>query len=283
MSSFISRYLAIATCSLLLAACQSAPQRPAEVPTDDLVAAFNQLEQDLNSHQLDAARSQLATVQQRAGGDTRIEYYQRRLADAYLQKGQAALQAGDLDGATQALGQARSLMPQAPALTTGLDTAIDQARNAEQQAEQARLDPAAQQTKAREDAERLQQQRAAASAAALAQAQKAAAQAAQASAAAQPAAPRALVIDPAAKASSVALPMLDAQDNDALRAQLDRVAADVVHFDCTVQIQVRQAKDYPWVASLLSARVKRLQPGFALRTSQVLKPDATPRLVLSPR
>ena len=89
--------------------------------------------------------------------------------------------------------------------------------------------------------------------------------------------------DPNAKTSVVPLPMLDSHDNEALRDLLDSVAADVVHYDCAVRVQVRQAKDYPWVASLLSARVKRLQPGYALRLVQDLKPDETPRLVLSPR
>ncbi|MCY1289845.1 hypothetical protein D9M68_275990 [compost metagenome] len=279
MSSFTSRYLAIAAFSLLLTACQSAPPRLAELPADDLVVAFSQLEQSLNNGQLDQARSQLRDVQQRASNDTRVEHFQRRLADAYLLKGQAALQQGDLDSATQALGTARSLMPQAPALTTGLDSAIDQARSAEQQAAQARAAAAAQ-TKASEQAARLEQARLQREAA---ERRAAALQAQAAPATAEPPAPSAQLIDPAAKASVVPLPMLDSQDNEALRDLLDRVAADVVGFDCAVRVQVRQAKDYPWVASLLAARVKRLQPGYALRLVQDLKPEAAPRLVLSPR
>ncbi|MBM7062599.1 hypothetical protein JQX08_17940 [Pseudomonas sp. UL073] len=283
MPSFTSRYLAIAAVSLLLAACQSAPQHSTAIPPDPMVVALSQLELTLNNGQLDDARRQLADVQARASNDTRVEYYQRRLADAYLQKGQAALQQGDLDSATQALGQARSLMPQAPALTTGLDSAIGQARSAEQQAAAARAQAAAQAKADADAAARLaqaQQLRAAA------EQQAAALKASQAAAAATPstpAAPRAQLIDPAAKTSVVALPMLDSQDNDALRALLDRVAADVVQYDCAVRIQVRQAKDYPWVASLLSARVKRLQPGYALRVAQDLKAEQAPRLLLSPR
>ena len=61
------------------------------------------------------------------------------------------------------------------------------------------------------------------------------------------------------------------------------MAADVVAFDCAVRVEVRQAKDYPWVAALLSARVKKLDPAFGLRLSQSLKPEQVPRLVLSPR
>src|SRR5690606_36183953 len=90
------------------------------------------------------------------------------------------------------------------------------------------------------------------------------------------AAPRARLIDPYAASSSVPMPMLDADDRDGLRNLLDRVAADVVAFDCAVRLQVREAKDYPFVAALLSARIKKLDPGFAPQFSPVLKPDQEP-------
>jgi hypothetical protein len=97
------------------------------------------------------------------------------------------------------------------------------------------------------------------------------------------AAPRARLIDPAAASSSVPMPMLDANDRDSLRNLLDQVAADVVAFDCAVRLEVREAKDYPFVAALLSARIKKLDPAFAPQFSPVLKPDQQPRLVLSPQ
>ena len=50
----------------------------------------------------------------------------------------------------------------------------------------------------------------------------------------------------------------------------------------SVRIEVRQPKDFPWVAALLSARVKRLDPGFNPSMIQSLKPEQTPRLVLTP-
>ena len=84
----------------------------------------------LAEERLDDARSQLSTLQQRASGDTRLEQYQRQLAEAYMEQGREALQQGDLDRAAQALGQARSLMPQAPALSHDLNQAIDSARAA---------------------------------------------------------------------------------------------------------------------------------------------------------
>jgi hypothetical protein len=89
------------------------------------------------------------------------------------------------------------------------------------------------------------------------------------------------LIDPSAARSVIALPMLDSQDNARLRSLLDAVAADVVTFRCAVRIEVREAKDFPWVASLLNARIKRLDPTFSARLSHVVNPDKAPQLVLS--
>ncbi len=287
MKSFASRCLSPALACLLLAGCQSAPQ-VANLPTDDLVSAFRQLDQSLAAGQLSQAEGQLSALQQRAAGDTRLEQYQRQLAEAYLGQGQQALQAGDLDRATRALSQARSLLPQAPALTTGLDGAIAQARAA-RQAEQAAAEAARQAAERAEEAARLEQARqsrlaAERQAAALQAAQMAVVAAPPAAAVpAAPAKPRARVIDPQASSSRVSLAMLDNQDNERLRSLLDTVAEDVVAFRCAVRIEVREAKDYPWVAALLSARIKRLDPAFNPRLSQVVKPGQVPQLVLSPQ
>ncbi|TIH10633.1 PA5502 family lipoprotein [Pseudomonas leptonychotis] len=263
---------------LLLAGCQSAPQ-PANLPVDDLVSAFRQLDQSLASGDLNGAESQLVSLQQRAVGDTRLEQYQRQLAEAHLQQGQTALQAGDLDSATKALSRARSLMPQAPALTTGLDGAITQARETElaMAAQQRQAD---EQAAARADAMRLEQARQLR----LSAERQAAAQATQPAntPAPAPAKAQAKLINPAAANSVIALPMLDTQDNERLRSLLDAVAADMVAFNCAVRIEVRQSKDFPWVASLLNARIKRLDPGFSPRISHVIKPAQVPQLILSP-
>ena len=95
--------------------------------------------------------------------------------------------------------------------------------------------------------------------------------------------PTARLIDPNAATSSVAMPMLDNQDNENLRRLLDSVAADVVTFRCAVRIEVREAKDYPWVAALLSARIKKLDPSFRQQLSQKIAPQQVPRLLLSPK
>lgn len=263
---------------LLLAGCQSAPQ-PANLPVDDLVSAFRQLDQSLARGDLSGAESQLVSLQQRAVGDTRLEQYQRQLAEAHLQQGQTALKAGDLDSATKALSRARSLMPQAPALTTGLDGAITQARETElaMAAQQRQAD---EQAAARADTMRLEQARQLR----LNAERQAAAQATQPAntPAPAPAKAQAKLINPAAANSVIALPMLDNQDNERLRSLLDAVAADMVAFNCAVRIEVRQSKDFPWVASLLNARIKRLDPGFSPRISHVIKPAQVPQLILSP-
>jgi hypothetical protein len=263
---------------LLLASCQSSQQHSLP-PVDDLVVAFRQLDLSLAEERLDDARSQLSTLQQRASGDTRLEQYQRQLAEAYMEQGHEALQQGDLDRAAQALGQARSLMPQAPALSHDLNQAIDSARTARQAAaEQQARDAAAKLDAERQ--ERLRQQR-------LTSERQAAA-----SGAAIPASqltpvveskPTARLIDPSAATSIVAMPMLDSQDNENLRRLLDSVAADVVTFRCAVRIEVREAKDYPWVAALLSARIKKLDPSFRPQLSQKIVPQQIPRLLLSPK
>ena len=98
-----------------------------------------------------------------------------------------------------------------------------------------------------------------------------------------PAKPQAQLIKPDAASTTISLLMLDEKDNDGLRKLLDGVAADVVNFDCAVRIDVRQAKDFPWVAALLSARVKKLDPAFKLQLSQALNAEQVPQLVLTPK
>ena len=284
MKSFISRCLPLLLVSLLTStAFNVARAADDELPVDDLVSAFRNLDQSISRGQLQQAESQLANLRQRAAGDTRLEQYQRQLAENHLQQGQTALQNGDLNGASASLGKARGLLPQAPALTSGLDNAIAKARAAElAAAEQAQL--AAKQAAAKQAAAKAEQARQQKLAAERAAAQKKAAAALAASQVpVAPAKPQAQLIKPDAASSTISLLMLDEKDNDGLRKLLDGVAADVVNFDCAVQIDVRQAKDFPWVAALLSARVKKLDPAFKLQLSQALNAEQVPQLVLTPK
>ncbi|WP_324732673.1 tetratricopeptide repeat protein [Pseudomonas paeninsulae] len=276
MISFASRCLSILAISLLLAACQSTPQGPGQA-TDELLGDFRLLEQNLASGQLSEAKSQLKSLHVRASGDARLELYQRQLAEAYLRQGQTALQTGDLDRAAKALSQARQLMPQAPALTTGLGGAIAQVRQTELDAADLASN-AAEQAAAQAQAARGEQARQLRQAA---ERQAAALRAIQLPEVAPE--PHAQLIDPAAPSSVVALPMLDSRDNQGLYRLLDAVAADVIKFRCTVEIQVRQASDYLWLAPLLNARIERLDPRFSPTMSQVLAPEQTPQLRLSPQ
>ena len=284
MKSFISRCLPLLLVSLLTStAFNVAHAADDELPVDDLVSAFRNLDQSISRGQLQQAESQLASLRQRAAGDTRLEQYQRQLAENHLQQGQTALKNGDLNGASASLGKARGLLPQAPALTSGLDNAIAKARAAElAAAEQAQLE--AKQAAAKQAAAKAEQARQQKLAAERAAAQKKAAAALAASQVpVAPAKPQAQLIKPDAASSTISLLMLDEKDNDGLRKLLDGVAADVVNFDCAVRIDVRQAKDFPWVAALLSARVKKLDPTFKLQLSQALNAEQVPQLVLTPK
>ncbi|MGG2398893.1 PA5502 family lipoprotein [Pseudomonas sp. SH1-B] len=274
MKSFAFRGLPLVL--VLLAGCQSAPSHNVP-PVDELVTAFRQLDLSLAEERLDDARGQLDALQQRASGDTRLEQYQRQLADAYMEQGREALQQGDLDRAAQALGQARSLLPQAPSLSHDLNQAIDRAREARQNAAEQQAREAAARLETQRQEQLRQQRQATEAKAVVAPAEQSPAQPVAA------VAPKARLIDPNLATSSVALPMLDNQDNENLRRLLDSVAADVVTFRCAVRIEVREAKDYPWVAALLSARIKKLEPGFRPQLSQKIVPQQVPRLLLSPQ
>lgn len=129
MLPYASRCLAIAVL-LALAGCQQAAVAPPPV-VDPLAPAYQRVEQHLSSGYLEPAREQLEALKAQAPADSRLEPYQRLLAEAYLQQSQAALQRGDLDAATQALIRARALLPQAPALGTKLPGPPPSVRDAE--------------------------------------------------------------------------------------------------------------------------------------------------------
>ncbi len=253
---------------------------------DTLVQEFAQISAQISRGDLQAAESELQALGQRIDPrDSRLAQSHRALAEAHLRQARQQLQAGNATAARSALSRGQShldfvaddLRQQYQASQTVLDEADSQARRQQEAADQ----------QARQAAERAEQQRLAeekARAAREAQArQQAAAAAAKPVTPPPPSPPRAHLIDPAAASSSVPMPMLDAGDRDALRDLLDGVAADVVAFNCAVRVQVREAKDFPFVAALLSARVKKLDPQFEHQFAPLLKPDEEPRLVLSPQ
>ena len=316
MNKSSHRYLAALALSLLLGEVHADYRT-----VDELVKDFNQVSAQIARGELQAAEAGLDALRQRtASNDVRIGQYQRELASAYLQQGRQQLQAGDKAGAGATLAKGeRHLAATSPVFRQQYQAVVAEggstkpaaapimaakpqpvAKPAEAKAPEERREDVerrlreAEATIARKEAERARQQQLAEEKAAAEReaAQQAAAQAKPAPAVVakveEPkpdvaAAPRARLIDPSAASSSVPMPMLDANDRDSLRELLDQVAADVVAFDCAVRLQVREAKDYPFVAALLSARIKKLAPGFAPQFSPVLKPDQEPRLVLSPQ
>ena len=235
MKPFTSRYLLLAAFSLLLGACQSTPPAAPQAP-DPRAAAIAQLEQNLASSELATAEDQLAALQAQSPNDPALEAYQRQLAEAYLQRSQIVLQKGDVNAAATALSRARALMPKAPALTGGVNSAITQARKAE-------LDKAEAALKAAE------------------------------------ARPPAKVIDPAAESTTVAL---NINDIAKLRHQLDLIAQDIVNYQCAVSLQVPRTADYPWLATLISKRVKKLDPGFDLKLERQIIRHVPAQMVLIP-
>ncbi|MCI0992322.1 hypothetical protein FGE05_03105 [Pseudomonas sp. ICMP22404] len=92
--------------------------------------------------------------------------------------------------------------------------------------------------------------------------------------------PVAKLIDPSAESTTI---QLDINDIQQMRRQLDAIAADVVNFQCDVTVQAPRTNDYPWLANLLTKRVKKLDPGFDLKLRKQLLRSVPAQLVLTPR
>ncbi|VVM45655.1 PA5502 family lipoprotein [Pseudomonas fluorescens] len=114
---------------------------------------------------------------------------------------------------------------------------------------------------------------------AITEARKAELEKAEAALLAAEAKPKAKVIDPTAESTTVALNITDSRK---LRRQLDAIAADVVNYECAVTIQAPRTNDYPWLATLLSKRVKKLNPDFELKIVKQTVRTVPAQMVLSP-
>jgi hypothetical protein len=114
---------------------------------------------------------------------------------------------------------------------------------------------------------------------AITEARKAELEKAEAALLAAEAKPKAKVIDPTAESTTVAL---NINDSRKLRRQLDAIAADVVNYDCAVSIQAPRTQDYPWLATLLSKRVKKLNPDFELQIEKQILRTVPAQMVLIP-
>lgn len=270
MNSICSRKtLSLAATLLALALNVAAAEQ-----VDPTVQALRALDSSVASNQLEQAERQLQALQKSVPGDTRLEQARREISAAYVRQGDTALNSGNLTAASQALSKAQRAMPVGNQKAAALASSIKHSQEQQAAAQQA----LAAQTEA---AEQQRQQKLAAERKAAA-AKKAEA-AAAAAAAAKPKVLLPKLIDPTAASSTIALPMLDNKDKDDLRKLLDQLAPEVVALNCKVKIEVPLSKDYPWVAALLSARVKKIDPGFALQLEPQINPDNPPQLVLTPQ
>ena len=114
---------------------------------------------------------------------------------------------------------------------------------------------------------------------AITEARKAELEKAEAALLAAEAKPKAKVIDPTAESTTVAL---NINDSRKLRRQLDAIATDVVNYECAVSIQAPRTQDYPWLATLLSKRVKKLNPDFELKIEKQILRTVPAQMVLIP-
>ncbi|MNN93545.1 hypothetical protein D3C81_2120150 [compost metagenome] len=64
---------------------------------------------------------------------------------------------------------------------------------------------------------------------------------------------------------------------------MDAIAADVVNYQCDVSIQAPRTDDYPWLATLLTKRVTKLDPEFDLKLERQILRSVPAQMVLSPR
>lgn len=87
------------------------------------------------------------------------------------------------------------------------------------------------------------------------------------------------LIDPAAESTTIELKLGDMAQ---LRRQLDAIAADTVAFNCDVLVLVPRTDDYPWLATLLTKRVVKINPNFELEMRRQIERNAPARIVLTP-
>ena len=87
------------------------------------------------------------------------------------------------------------------------------------------------------------------------------------------------LIDPSAESTTIELKIADIPQ---LRRQLDAIAADTVAFNCIVLLQVPRTDDYPWLATLLTKRVNKINPDFELELRREIERNETARVVLKP-
>ncbi|MBI6851383.1 hypothetical protein K5D34_10795 [Pseudomonas cichorii] len=87
------------------------------------------------------------------------------------------------------------------------------------------------------------------------------------------------LIDPDAESTTIDLKIGDMPQ---LRRQLDAIASDTVAFNCEVLLQVPRTDDYPWLATLLTKRVVKINPDFELELRRQIERNESAQIVLTP-
>lgn len=290
MTQIIWRSLLAFSLAMALSACQAPAKQISEPVIDQFAVSAQVFDTYVEGNQLVAAEQQLQTLGADYSDDERLPALQQRLAAAWLKNGQQALQNADVLAASTALMHAKRLMPQAPALTEGLSTALAevQAQAAPPVIEQEIVKPVVKPPAAAKPAPRVPARKIAtpiktAPAVTVIEPTVMEPKLEQAPlATTKPRSKKARIIDPLADSTTLPMPMLASRNDHQLGRLLDDVASDVVRFRAAVSIEVADTRDFHWVATLLSARVKKLDASFKPRLQEVIRSDSPAQLVITP-
>ncbi|HHX04984.1 MAG TPA: hypothetical protein GX732_02540 [Pseudomonas sp.] len=290
MTQIIWRSLLAFSLAMALSACQAPAKQISEPVIDQFAVSAQVFDTYVEGNQLVAAEQQLQTLGADYSDDERLPALQQRLAAAWLKNGQQALQDSDVLAASTALMHAKRLMPQAPALTEGLSTALAevQAQVVPPVIEQEIVKPVVKPPAAAKPAPRVPARKIAtpiktAPAVTVIEPTVMEPKLEQAPlATTKPRSKKARIIDPLADSTTLPMPMLASRNDHQLGRLLDDVASDVVRFRAAVSIEVADTRDFHWVATLLSARVKKLDASFKPRLQEVIRSDSPAQLVITP-
>ena len=114
---------------------------------------------------------------------------------------------------------------------------------------------------------------------AIAHARKAELDKAEAELAAAEAKRTAKLVDPSAESTTIKLKI---DDMAQLRRQLDASASDTVAFNCDVLLIVPRTDDYPWLATLLTKRVNKINSEFELDLQRKIERNESATVILKP-
>lgn len=290
MTHILWRSLLAFSLAMSLSACQAPTKQISEPVIDQFAVSAQAFDSYVEGNQLVAAEQQLQALGADYSDDERLPALQQRLAAAWLKNGQQALQNADVLAASTALMHAKRLMPQAPALTEGLSTALAevQAQVVPPVVEQEIVKPVVKPPAAAKPAPRVPARKIAtpiktAPAVTVIEPTVMEPKLEQAPlATTKPRSKKARIIDPLADSTTLPMPMLASRNDHQLGRLLDDVASDVVRFRAAVSIEVADTRDFHWVATLLSARVKRLDANFKPRLQEVIRSDSPAQLVITP-